>query len=337
VDPRGSSTWIDAERVIRYGPGVAAEAPDLLAGRGFDRFALLTTERASAQAPGLAEAADVVLDVPGGGVPEAAAAVRDQVGGRPLVALGGGRVVDAAKAIGGADGLPVAAIPTTLSGAELTRFHRMPAGVEEFTLVRPSVVIADADLMASQPMPGLAASALNATAHAVESLYTPLTNPAAQLCGLQAIELIAGGLGEAEPDRARLALGALLAGWASGSAGYAFIHVLCQTTVRVAGTPHAQTYAVMLPHGLRLLEPRLPELLTQVAAALGAEDPTPDLAAARAAHLAAQAHVLRLSTLGATEEHVPTIVEQASARAELQNTPDAPRPDELDALLRAAL
>lgn len=337
MDPSAPFTWIDSERLIRYGPGVAGEAADLLPGRGFERFALLTTERASAQAPAVAEAADVVLQVPAGGVPDAAAAVRDRVGGRPMVALGGGRVIDSAKAIGGADGLPVAAIPTTLSGAEFTRFHRMPAGVEQFTLVRPSVVIADPRLLASQPMPGLAASALNATAHAVEALYTPLTNPAAQLCALEAIELIATGLGEAEPNRPRLALGALLAGWASGSAGYAFIHVLCQTTVRVAGTPHAQTYAVMLPHGLRLLEPRLPDVLTRIAAALGAADPSPELAAARAAHLAAQAHVVRLSSLGVTEEHVAEIAEQASARAEVQNTPGPPDREELDALLRAAL
>lgn len=337
MDARESFTWIDSDRLIRYGPGVASQAVDVLAGRGFERYALLTTARASAQVPALAEAADVVLQVPSGGVPEAAAAVRGDVGGRPIVALGGGRVIDSGKAIGGADGLEVAAIPTTLSGAEFTRFHRMPAGVDEFTLVRPSVVIADADLMASQPMPGVAASALNAMAHAVESLYTPLTNPGAQLCGLQAIELIASGLGEAEPERSRLALGAVLAGWASGSAGYAFIHVLCQTTVRVAGTPHAQTYAVMLPHGLRLLESRVPELLTQIASALGAGDPTPELAAARAAHLAAQAHVLRLSTLGVTEEHLPEIVKQASARAELHNTPAAPDADELESLLRAAL
>jgi alcohol dehydrogenase class IV len=337
VDPRASFTWIDSERVIRYGRGVAVEAPELLAGRGFDRFALLTTKRASAQVPALADAADVVLEVPGGPVPEAAAAVRAGVDGRPLVALGGGRVIDSAKAIGGADGLPVAAVPTTLSGAEFTRFHRMPAGVDEFVLVRPSVVINDSEVMASQPLPGVAASALNAMAHAVESLYTPLTNPAAELTGLKAIELIASGLGEAEPNRAKLALGATLAGWASGSAGYAFIHVLCQTTVRVAGTPHAQTYAVMLPHGLRTLEPRLPDLLTRIAAALGAEDPTPELAAGRAAHLAAQAHVVRLSSLGVTEEQIPVIVEQASARPELWNTPDAPGPEELDALLRAAL
>jgi maleylacetate reductase len=337
VDPTRAFTWIDGERLIRYGPGVLAEAPDLLAGRGFARFALLTTERAAWQAPALAEAADVVLNVPAGPVPEAAAAVRDEVGGRPVVALGGGRVIDSAKAIGGADGLAVAAIPTTLSGAELTRFHRMPAGVDEFRLVRPSVVIADPSLMASQPMPDIAASALNATAHAVEALYTPLTNPGAETVGLAAIALIADGLDQAEPDRPSLALGALLAAWASGSAGYAFIHVLSQTTVRVAGTPHAKTYAVLLPHGLRLLEPRRPEMLTAVAAALGADDPQPELAAARAAHLGAQAQVVTLSALGVTEEHVPEIAAQAAQRVELQNTPDAPGEDELEALLRAAL
>jgi maleylacetate reductase len=337
VDPRDAFTWIDSERLIRYGEGTVAQAPELLGSRGFERFALLTTERAAAQAPALVEAADTVLHVPGGGVPEAAAAVRDEVGGRPIVALGGGRVIDAGKAIAGADGLQVAAIPTTLSGAEFTRFHRMPAGVEEFRLVRPALVVCDPRLMASQPMPGIAASALNAMAHAVESLYTPLTNPGAELCGLQAIELIGQGLGSAEPERARLALGALLAGWASGTAGYAFIHVLCQTTVRIAGTPHAQTYAVILPHGLRLLESRVPDVLTRIARALGAGDPTPELAAARAAHLGAQAHVVRLSSLGVTEQHIDEIARQASARAELQNTPDPPALAELDQLLRAAL
>ena len=337
MDPAGTFTWVDGERLIRYGAGTVAEGPALLAGRGFERFALLTTERAASGAPAVADAADVVLHVPPGPVPEAAASVRADVGERPIVALGGGRVIDAAKAIGGADHLQVAAIPTTLSGAELTRFHRMPAGVDEWSVIRPAVVIADPQLMASQPMPQLAASALNALAHAIEALYTPLANPAAELCGLQAVELIASGLGEAEPNRERLALGALLAGWASGSAGYAFIHVLSQTTVRVAGTPHAQTYAVLLPHGLRLLETRMPGLLTRVAAALGAGDPTPELAAGRTAGLAAQAGVAGLSALGASGDHIREIVEAASARSELHNTPDPPSAEELTRMLEAAL
>lgn len=330
-------TWIDGERLIRFGAGALDEAGTLLEQRGFADYALLTTERAVADAPALADAAAVVLHVPSGPVPEAAAAVREKVRGRPLVALGGGRVIDAAKGIGAADELEVAALPTTLSGAELTRFHRMPAGVETWRLIRPSLVVADPALMASQPMPQIAASALNGMAHAVEALYTPLANPAAEMCGLRAVELIATGLGEDEPDRESLALGALLAGWASGSAGYSFIHVVCQTIVRVAATPHAQTYAVMLPHGLHLLEPRMPDLLTRVAAALGAADPTPEVASARAAHLAARAHVTRLSVLGVTPEQVGEIVAAAAERAELQNLADPPSRDELTRMVDDAL
>ena len=56
----------------------------------------------------------------------------------------------------------------------------MPAGVDEFRLMRPSLVVAAPSLMASQPMPDLAASAMNALAHAIEALYTPLANPVAE-------------------------------------------------------------------------------------------------------------------------------------------------------------
>src|SRR5436305_8844384 len=100
--------------MIRFGRGALGEAPALLEQRGFADYALLTTERAVADAPDLAAGASRVLHVPAGPVPEAAAAVRADVRGRPLVALGGGRVIDAAKAIGAADQLDVAALPTTL-------------------------------------------------------------------------------------------------------------------------------------------------------------------------------------------------------------------------------
>ena len=99
-----SFTWLDGERLIRFGAGRADEAAELLRARGFDGFALLTTERFRSHP--LADAADAVVLVPPGPVPEASAAARGEVGGRPVVALGGGRVVDSAKAIGAADGLP---------------------------------------------------------------------------------------------------------------------------------------------------------------------------------------------------------------------------------------
>jgi maleylacetate reductase len=307
---------------------VLDDAPALLAGRGFDGYALLTTPRAASAAPALVEGAGVVLDVPAGGVPEAAAAVRDGVGGRPVVALGGGRVVDSAKAIAGADHLSVAAVPTTLSGAELTPFHRMPAGVSEFRLVRPALVVADPALMASQPMPDLAASAMNALGHAVEALYTPLANPVAEMAALRAATLIAEGLEGDEPDRTALALGALLAGYAVGLTGFAVHHAVCQTIVRVAGTPHAQTNSVMLPHFVRFMEPRAPREIEMLGEALGC-----DVEA-----LAARAGVSRLGELGVTEADLPRIMDGVAQRGDIAaNTPGAPSGEEIREVLERAL
>ena len=266
--------------------------------------------------------------MPGAPVPDAAAAVRSGVEGRPLVALGGGRVIDAAKAIGGADGLPVAAAPTTLSGAELTPFHRMPAGVDTFRLVRPALVICDPALMASQPMPDLAASAMNALAHAVEALYTPLANPVAEMAALRAGQLIAEGLGGEEPKREALALGALLAGYAVGLTGLAVHHAVCQTIVRVCGTPHAQTNAVMLPHFVRFMEPRAPREIGLLHEALGRDVES----------LAARAGVTTLGELGVTEDALPRVMEGVAQRGDIPaNTPGAPSAGDLEPVLRYAL
>ena len=331
-------TWIDGERLIRFASGAVAEAPSLLAQRGFDGFALLTTERAVAQAPALADAASVTLHVPDGPVPEAAAAVRPDVGGRPVVALGGGRVIDAAKGIAGCDELPCAAVPTTLSGSPMTRFHRMPAGVDEWRLVRPSVVIVEPDLMASQPQEARAGSAMNALAHAAEALYGPVANPVSELAALRAAALLARGLGSPDETAARadLALGAILAGYAVGAAGFALHHVVGQTLVRVTGAAHARAYAVLLPHTLRAMVPRARAQLALLAEALGAErraEAAPD----RVAALAALSGATTLSELGVRPDQVNSIVEAILERPDLANTPDPPDAAELHRLIEAAL
>ena len=76
----------------------------------------------------LAEDAACFHHVPPGPVNEVAARLIDDVGDGDLVALGGGRVIDVAKAIAAVRGARVAALPTTLSGAEMTRIHRLPGG-----------------------------------------------------------------------------------------------------------------------------------------------------------------------------------------------------------------
>ena len=99
----------DGERLIAFGEGVLDQAPELISAQGLDGYALLTTERAQRAAPAaLLEGAGVVLHVAPGPVPECAAAVRDRVEGRPVVTFGGGRVVDAGKAVAAADGLRTA-------------------------------------------------------------------------------------------------------------------------------------------------------------------------------------------------------------------------------------
>lgn len=332
-------TWVDGNRLIRFGEVGDEEALGLLEGRALLPFVLLIGgDRWLSRFPAVEASAAGVFRVPHGPVPPAAAAVRKEIwygfAGHSVVALGGGRVIDSAKAIAGADGLQCAAIPTTLSGAEMTPFHRMPEGVAEWKMTRPGTVLALPSLMASLPDAELAASAMNALAHAVEALYVPSTNPALEAIALRAAELLAQGL-ENGPDRQLLARGALLAGYASGLAGFAVHHAVCQTIVRVAETPHAQTNAVMLPHFVRMMEPRAPEAIASLGDAIGVSGPNGVVN--RVAELSARAEVTRLGQLGVDEATLETILHEAIAHPALSNTPDPPDGAELREVLGCAL
>ena len=195
------------------------------------------------------------------------------VRGVAMVALGGGRVIDTAKAIAAAHGGRVCAIPTTLSGAEMTGVHRLPEGHEGRALVRPALVIADPEAMTSQPEDELRASAMNALAHGAEALYTPFANPVATMAALRGAAPDRG-VARQEPasrDRAALALGSILCAYALDSALFSLHHVVCQTLVRVCGLPHAETNATMLPHTMEAMRERAPETIAELAAAIGAE------------------------------------------------------------------
>jgi alcohol dehydrogenase class IV len=303
---------------VRFGPLEPPAEP----------FVLLTTPRFG---PPLTEAATEVVHVAPGRVDEVSAAllaVHSFSSDLLLVAYGGGRVIDTTKAIAGAVGAPCAAVPTTLSGAEMTPFHRTPAGVEGARLVRPGVVLADPALMASAPMPGLAASAMNALAHALEALYTPLANPVTTMAALRAATELSAGISASPPDREALALGALLAGYASGSTGIAVHHAVCQTLVRETGTPHAETNAVMLPHSVALMSSRAPEVVADFTRALAPYELT---------SLAALAGHSRLSTLGVGEQQLPGVARTVAEHPLIANTPQPPGEQELLELLRGAL
>ncbi|HET7590615.1 MAG TPA: iron-containing alcohol dehydrogenase [Solirubrobacterales bacterium] len=340
----GDFTWRDAGRTVVFRRGGVGDAAEILREQGVDGFGLLSTERALAGAPALAEAASEVHEVPPGQVPAAAAALLDAlapphkaskgVRARPLAALGGGRVIDVAKAVAAVSGAEVVAIPTTMSGAEMTGSHRLPAGAEQRArgTVRPRLVIADPEAMTSQPERALRASSMNALAHGADTLYLPLSNPVSEMTALRGAELIARALDEERGgrDREALALGSILCGYAIDSAGMGLHHLACQTLVRICGTPHAETNAAVLPHSVALLAERAPEPYERLAAALGTER---DGLARRIEELGRPP---RLRDAGGEGSKRGEAIEAMLQRQELQRVPRPPDRDELTELVAQA-
>ncbi|MCW3017433.1 MAG: hypothetical protein JWO02_4525 [Solirubrobacterales bacterium] len=323
-------TWQDGERTIRFGRGALADAPSLLG----EDYVLLTTARGRDAAPDIVAGAAHVLDVRPGFVDEISAELLDDlppVTGL-LVALGGGRVIDTAKALAAASGHPAAAIPTTLSAAEMTKVHRLPTGIIGVTGVRPRVVINDPAISASQPDAELAASAANSLAHAVEAPLTTLASPVPTLAALEAVHLTANAYrGDVDaPDRDALALAALLSGYAIDGAWYGLSHVCSQTLVRVGGAGHGQANAVLLPHTAAALRRRFPDRFGAIDRAAG--EPVEALAG----RLAARAHAARIRDLGVPEERLEACADACVGRAELHNTPPPADRDELLGIYRAA-
>jgi alcohol dehydrogenase class IV len=314
--------WQDGERLIRFDGDALSHV--------WPNAAILTTARGRERIPrAVLDGAPAIVDVPAGSVPDAASAIVGQVPEGRLVAWGGGRVIDTAKAIASARGGSVCAVPTTLSGAEMSGGHRQLPRAEDRPRVRPALVLADSELMTSAPPERLRASAMNALGHAAEALVTRRANPVASMAGLRAAQLLAAGLDEG--PRADLALGSILAGYALGSAGMALHHVVCQTIVRIAGTDHAKTNAAMLPHTAEALARVAPDQMRELSAAIGAGE----------AGLGARIAVLaggptRLSEIGVERSQLATIAEAAAARSELANLPQTPTRDQLLRLLESA-
>jgi maleylacetate reductase len=323
-------SWRDGERIVLFRRGALGKADKILRQHSWDEYDLLSTARALKTAPRGLEAVGSVHEVPPGPVPDAAKRIMATVRGVAMVALGGGRVIDTAKAIAAAHGGRVCAIPTTLSGAEMTAIHRLPEGHEGRALVRPALVIADPDAMTTQPEDQLRASAMNALAHGAEALYAPFANPVATMAALRGAGLIAAALDSERErrDRAALALGSILCAYALDSALFSLHHVVCQSIVRTCRTPHAETNATMLPRTMEAMRYRAPEAIHDLAVALGAD---PDRIGARIEELGGGAR--RLADLGGDPSCLDAALDAMLERPEFQWVPDPPDRAELEALI----
>jgi len=261
-------------------------------------------------------------------------------GADSLLALGGGSAIGVGKAVALSTSLPLAAVPTTYGGSEMTPIWGMTRDGKKETgrdpRAQPRLVVYDVDLTLSLTPRTTASSGLNALAHCIEALYAADANALTSAAALEGARLLHGSLpllvaapGDRE-QRAAALRGAWLAGFSLGTVQMALHHKLCHTIGGTFGLDHAGTHAVLLPYTAAYNSEAAASAMTAVAKALGVEDtPTEILSLARLIEAP-----LSLKEIGMSEADL----DRAADLAVEQAYPN-PRPvtqDEVRALLDAA-
>jgi maleylacetate reductase len=318
---------------IVFGAGAVARLPAEVDALGWSRILVVTTPGRTAElgvvrahlASRIAGHCDVAaLHVPVDRVQAALASI-DRFTPDALLAVGGGSAIGLAKAIvleTRVDRrLPIAAVPTTYAGSEMTAIWGITDGDRKRTgreaAVAPRLVIYDPDLTMSLPVTVSAASGMNAIAHAVEALYAADAGPIARSAAEDALRSLTRALPvvAATPhdrEARTLALsGAHSAGVALNLAAMGLHHKICHVLGGTFGLPHAPMHAAVLPHVVAFNTPAAPDAMRRIAHAIGASDASIGLAAlGRALGL-----TMKLGALGLRAEDVDRAAEQVTASA----------------------
>jgi 4-hydroxybutyrate dehydrogenase len=219
-----------------------------------------------------------------------------------VVALGGGSVIDSAKAVSvlahHAEPLahylghperitqrvaPLIAIPTTAgTGSEASR----GAGIHPDAQSRakslgsahivPKVAICDPDLTMTLPARLTAGTGMDALSHCIEGYLAKTHNPAADAVALDGVRRVATHIERAVADgsdrdaRRHLMMAALEGGMTLSSKGAGPAHAIANT-VGDRGFHHGTLVTIALPAVLRLLEPHAADKMKLLAEAMGAK------------------------------------------------------------------
>jgi alcohol dehydrogenase class IV len=262
-----------------------------------------------------------------------------------LLSVGGGSTTGTAKAVALTLGLPIAAVPTTYAGSEMTPVWGLTEQGSKTTgrspAVLPRLVVYDPELTVSLPPTITGPSAVNALAHCVEAFYAPATSPIAALLAQEGIRSLARGApaAVARPDdldaRSATLYGAYLAGAAFALAGSDLHHKICHVLGGALDAPHAETHTVLLPHVVAHLEPALTEPMARIGAALGVPERERRVAPALYDFVAGIGAPTALRELDLELADLHRVVPEILA-AVPPTTPRPPTADELRALLAAA-
>lgn len=274
---------------------------------------------------------------------ERARAVVDEHKPDVLVCLGGGSSTGLAKAIALSHNLPIVAIPTTYAGSEMTPIYGLTGDRHKQTgrslQVLPKVVVYDPNLTLGLRPQVTGASAFNALAHSVESLYAEGANPVISAIALESVSAIHRSLAQvmAAPSdvdaRSDLLYGAYLAGVCLGATSAAFHHRICHVLGGMYNLVHADAHSVILPHAVAYNAPYLPDDMARLATALGSPGGDP---AALLWDLADRSGVpTSLAAIGLTAADLPPVAEQIAA--EVKDNPAPVTVEGVLALLQAAL
>lgn len=217
-----------------------------------------------------------------------------------LLALGGGSVIDAAKAVGALLANPglslpkmrgllkikkrypmLIAIPTTAgTGSEVTIASVVsnPKAKEKFAISDPKLVpqiaLLDANLLKTLPPSIIADTGMDALTHAVEAFIGNALTKKTKSAALKAVRLIKNNLLEfyRNPDHEEAASNMLKASYYAGQAftrsyvGY--VHAIAHSLGGEYHIPHGRANAIILPHMLRRYGKKADKKLSLLAEAI---------------------------------------------------------------------
>lgn len=255
-----------------------------------------------------------------------------------IIAVGGGSVLDTAKAINlvlslggqiqdwqGAGNIPkglkpMLFVPTTAgTGSEVSPFAAIKDHECRSKLLFCSwelasrAAILDPELTAGLPPKVTAASGMDAMTHAVEAIFAVNSNPIVEAMASFAIRTIRRWLPKAVQNgsdleaRSNMLIAATIAGIAFSNSGVGIVHACSHAMGAILGVAHGLANSLMLPHGVRYNLERVPHKRAVLAAALGTEDVAGELEL-----LAVEAHLpIRLRDAGVKETDLPSLAEYA--------------------------
>ncbi|WP_340538174.1 iron-containing alcohol dehydrogenase family protein [Nocardioides sp. GXZ039] len=368
---------------VEFGEGAALRLPALLEDLGVDRIALLIDEGLEQFNPAAAAVVRALdglqvsrIEKPAGEptitmVDDVAAQIRES-GCGAIVALGGGSVIDTAKAARlcvqvkctlseflrsartyPAPDVPLVAVPTSAGtgsevsgGAVVTDTENDRKSGIAHPHLRAQHAVVDPELTWSMPPTMTANVGIDALAQGIAAVVAKVRTPIGDAIALESVRLMGRSLlaayrdGQDHTARSEMSCGSMMAGLAMNISDCTAEHSLGQAIGGVTGAPHGLTIGLVLAETLERERHHVPDRLERVADAMGVpDDGSRDgsrlVRAVR--ELLADLEFPVLRDLGVTESDLDSLSDAALDDYFLTMSPHPWSRDEVHGAFRAAL